>query len=143
MTGIASGSKGEKTALLDSFGIAALCERILTGTSQADIASETGVSQGTLVAWIAADPERSARVREARLSAARHFDERAEQVLIAAADPFALAKARELASHYRWKASKSNPREYGDKIEIDQKTTITDLTEEQLDAKLARLLIAG
>ncbi|MCY1243810.1 hypothetical protein D9M72_568450 [compost metagenome] len=54
-----------------------------------------------------------------------------------------MAKARELASHFRWKASKANPREYGEKLEIDQKTTITDLTEEQLDAKLARLLEAG
>jgi hypothetical protein len=134
---------GEAQAKLDEYGIDALCEALLTGTSQAAIAGASGVSQSALVRWIAADPERSARVREARITAARHFDERAEQVLKDAADPFELAKARELASHYRWKASKSNPREYGDKIEIDQKTTITDLTEEQLDAKLARLLAAG
>ena len=82
-------------------------------------------------------------MREARIAAARTFDEMAEAELRGATDPFGLAEARELASHYRWKASKSNPREYGDKLEIDQRTTITDLTEEQLDAKLARLLNAG
>lgn len=134
---------GEAQEKLDAYGIDALCDDLLTGVSQASIAKASGVSQSALVRWIAADPERSARVREARIAAARHFDECAEQVLKDASDSFGLAKARELASHYRWKASKSNPREYGDKIEIDQKTTVTDLTEEQLDAKLARLLAAG
>jgi len=133
-------AKGDKLAACDSLGIEALCEKLIAGDSQTKIAQDIGVSIATLSNWIAADAERSARAREARIAAARSFDEMAEQVLLNAKDGFGLAKARELASHYRWKASKSNPREYGDKIEIDQKTTITSLTEEQLDAKLARLL---
>lgn len=128
---------------LNSFGIDKLCDRLASGESQRVICQELDVGVARLSAWIAADPDRSARVREARIAAARSFDEMAEAELRAAADPFGLAKARELASHYRWKASKSNPREYGDKLEIDQRTTITDLTEEQLDAKLTRLLNAG
>lgn len=135
-------AKGDKLALCDAMGIEDLCERLIAGESQRAIAESIGVSQATLINWIAADPERSAHAREARIAAARSFDEKAEQFLIDAGDPFELAKARELASHYRWKASKSNPREYGDKMEIEQKTTITDLTEEQLDAKLAFLLAA-
>jgi hypothetical protein len=135
--------KGEKLAALDALGIDALCELLLIGTSQTEIASQSGVSLGTLINWIAADPERSARAREARIAASRSFDEMAEQELRSASDPFTLAKARELASHYRWKASKANPKEYGDKVEIEQRTTVTDLTEEQLDAKLAKLLAAG
>lgn len=136
-------AKGDKLAACDALGIDALCEKLIAGDSQTKIAKDIGVSIATLCNWIAGDPERSARAREARIAAARSFDEMAEQVLVDASDPFGLAKARELASHYRWKASKSNPREYGDKIEIDQRTTITDLTEEQLDAKLARLINAG
>lgn len=131
------------TETIDAIGVDALCDRLCAGESQTAIAESLGVGIATLSRWIAADPERSARVREARIAAARTFDEMAEAELRAAADPFGLAKARELASHYRWKASKSNPREYGEKIEIDQRTTITDLTEEQLDAKLTRLLNAG
>lgn len=142
-TNATNAKKGEKLAALDQFGIDALCEKLLIGTSQTEIAQTVGVSLGTLINWIAADPDRSARAREARISASRSFDEMAERELRSASDPFSLAKARELASHYRWKASKANPREYGEKVEIEQRTTITDLTEEQLDAKLAKLLAAG
>lgn len=131
------------TETIDALGVDALCDRLCAGESQTAIAESLGVGIATLSRWIAADPERSARVREARIAAARTFDEMAEAELRAAADPFALAKARELASHYRWKASKSNPREYGEKIEIDQKTTLTDLTEDQINARLARLINAS
>ena len=131
------------TKTIDALGVDALCDRLCAGESQTAIADSLKVGIATLSRWMAADPERSARVREARIAAARTFDEMAEAELRGATNPFGLAKARELASHYRWKASKLNPREYGDKLEIDQRTTITDLTEEQLDAKLARLLTAG
>jgi len=128
---------------LDALGIDEVCDRLVGGESQTAIAQSAGVHVATLCRWLAADPQRSARAREARLASAASFADMAAQKLESAADAFELAKARELASHYRWKASKANPREFGEKIEIDQKTTITDLTEEQLDAKLARLLAAG
>lgn len=124
---------------LDQLGVEWLCNQIIDGQSQTSIAQSVGVSLATLSNWIAADIERSARVREARIASSRAYDEKAEQALMDATDPFELAKARELASHYRWKASKTNPKEYGERVEIDQKTSITDLTEEQLDAKLAAL----
>lgn len=128
------------TEKLDQLGVDALCDRICAGESQTAIARDLDIGVATLCRWIAADVERSARVREARISAARSFDDLAEYELRSAADTFELAKARELASHYRWKASKADPRGYGEKIEIDQKTTLTDLTEEQINAKLAKLL---
>lgn len=128
------------TEKLDQLGVDALCDRICAGESQTAIARDLGIGVATLCRWIAADVERSARVREARISAARSFDDMAEYELRSAGDAFELAKARELASHYRWKASKADPRGYGEKIEIDQKTTLTDLTEEQINAKLAKLL---
>lgn len=136
-------AKGDKLAACDAMGVDSLCERIISGRSQTGIAADIGVSSATLIAWIAADPDRSARVRESRLSSATTWSDKAESVLENATDAFGLAKARELASHYRWKASKTNPGEYGDKIAIDQRTTITDLTEEQIDAKLSKYLNQG
>jgi transcriptional regulator with XRE-family HTH domain len=136
-------AKGSKTAKLDEIGIDEICDRIVAGDSQSQIAADAGVSIALLSAWLGANPERSARAREARIAAARQFDEKAEAELRAASDPFTLARARELAQHYRWKASKASPKEYGDKIEIDQKTTLVDLTDEQLDARLAQLIAAG
>lgn len=131
--------KGQKLASCDAMGIEKLCEDLIAGKSQTEIAASIGVSLATLINWIAADPERSAHAREARTASASSFSDLATAEIRAAKNKFQLAKARELASHFRWKASKANPREFGEKIEIDQRTTVTDLTEEQLDARLAAL----
>ena len=133
-------AKGDQLKKCDDFGLDEIADRLMTGETQTSIAGVMGVSQATLINWIAASPERSARAREARTIAASTFADMAEAVLLDATDHFGITRARELASHYRWKASKANPREYGDKIEIDQKTTIVDLTDEQLDAKLISLI---
>lgn len=133
----------DPTARLDAFGVDAMCEQICAGVSQTAIAKKLDVGIATLCRWIAGDLERSARVREARIAAARTFDDKAEQVLQGAKNAFQLAKARELASHYRWKASKFSPREFGERIEVENRTTITDLTDDQLNARLAQLAATG
>ena len=48
----------------------------------------------------------------------------AEAELRNASDPFELARARELASHYRWKASKADPGQFGDKLETTHKGNV-------------------
>ena len=104
---------------IDAFGLAALCEAILQPKPQRAIAEDLGVSPGSLVAWIAADPERSARVREARAQTALMWDDKATHVIEEAKDQFELAKAKELAHHYRWRAAKIAPKEYGDKVDLN------------------------
>jgi hypothetical protein len=133
--------KGAKLAACDAYGIDKICEQLIAGESQTDIASEIGVSIQTLIAWIAAvdHPERSARAREARTFAARTYADMAESELRAANDPFKLAKARELASHFRWKASKADPGVFGDKSTVDLNATI-ELKPEQIDERLAALM---
>ena len=96
------------------------------GLSQVKIAKSIGVDNERLHSWLAADPQRSARAREARADSARHWDDQAEKVLTEADEtvPGSIAKARELASHYRWRAKCYLPREYGDKQEVDHTGTI-------------------
>jgi hypothetical protein len=53
------------------------------------------------------------------MAAAAAYDEQAEQELRSATDLFQLAKARELAQHLRWRASKINPKAYGDRLEVE------------------------
>lgn len=103
---------------LEAFGIDAVCAAILHPKAMHAIAEEIGVSQGSLVAWIGADPERSARAREARVQTAQMWDEKATLTIETAGDQFELSRARELAQHYRWRASKIAPRDYGDKVAI-------------------------
>lgn len=104
---------------LDAIGVEAICDRIGNGKSLTAIAMESGVSVGSLFAWIAADSERSACVRETRTRMASYWEEKAESCIADAADEFELKKARELAHHYRWRAAKIAPREYGDKLEVN------------------------
>lgn len=84
----------------------------------ADMAKEAGVSVGQFYVWIDSTPEFAARAREARKSMARFWDDKAQQEIESARDPFALAKAKELAHHYRWRASKIAPKEYGEKVAV-------------------------
>jgi hypothetical protein len=104
---------------LDAFGIDALVEAILSPLPQHEIARQVGVSPASLVEWIAADGERLARAREARAQTALMWDDKATAVIEEAQDQFELAKAKELAHHYRWRASKIAPREYGDKVDLN------------------------
>ncbi len=105
-------------AKCDEFGTDALCAALADGQSLTSLAAEIGVSIGTLLAWVADDDDRSARAREARTLAARLWDEKAERGIAEASDPFELARAKELAHHYRWRSSKHAPKDYGDKLEL-------------------------
>ncbi|RTL33033.1 MAG: hypothetical protein EKK47_02490 [Burkholderiales bacterium] len=102
---------------LDKLGIAWFCDRIIGGASITALAKAAGVSRGSLINWLAADPERQRLAHDARRLSASAFDDKAETVLLEANDKFELAKAKELAHHYRWRASKISP-EYGDRQEL-------------------------
>lgn len=104
---------------LDSYGLTQLCSAIMDGKSLTFIADEAGSSLTRLLAWIGADAERSARVREARQAMAKVWDEKAEQRIESALDEFGLKKAKELAHHYRWRSAKVSPLEYGDKVSLE------------------------
>lgn len=109
--------KGYAQCVLDAVGVDAICEGIGEGKSLTAIAKYHGVSIGTLLMWVDRDTERSARVHEARSLMARHWEEEAERVIVDASSEFELKKARELAHHYRWRASRIRPGEFGDKVD--------------------------
>ena len=105
---------------LDEFGVDAICAAVSDGTSLTAISAQVGVSIGSLLTWINADAERSARVADVRRHTAWYWDERAQTVIEAAkADPVEMSRARELASHFRWRASKISPA-YGDRVQQQQ-----------------------
>lgn len=99
----------------------AAIEKIEGGSSVAQMAEAVGISRSALWRWLNADEGRSARVTRARQLSAAAWDEKAERGIREASDPFELSRAKELAHHYRWRASKIAPKDYGDKTE----TTLT------------------
>lgn len=118
---------GEAQAALAALGMDAICQAIQDGKSMRDISASVGVSVGSLAAWLAADPERSARAREARRITAQIHEEDAARAIEEAKDMFELARAREIAQHKRWRASKIDPKNYGDKLELagDKESPLT------------------
>lgn len=132
--------KADAREKLDKYGIDAVCDWISGGESMTTIAGKAGVSIGSMLTWLNADPERSARAKEARIGTAKYWDEKAEVGIAEASDPFELSKAKELAHHYRWRASKIAPKDYGDKLELAGEIGVNRLTDEQVDARLAALL---
>lgn len=116
-----AGSPGNAPAQdkLDELGIDALCDMIERDESYSDISEQIGVSEPVICRWIAADPERSARVRESRIKSANSCDTKAEKALEAIASNAQqgeITRQRELASHYRWRARVRDPRQYGEKV---------------------------
>ena len=65
------------------------------------------------------------------------FEERAEQELRSARTPFQLAKARELAAHWRWRAKAVNPRQYGERVDMNTTMTVREVSDSELIAKMA------
>lgn len=113
------------------------------GSSLRSACKDAGVSVSVFLRWVDADKELQEQYARAR---ARLLDMQAEE-LEAIGDQAANAETavqvaglRLKADNRKWLLSKLAPKKYGDKLEIDQKTTLTDLTEDQLNARLARLL---
>lgn|GEM_PF-2620176 len=124
-----------------------VCERIAAGETYTAIAADYGKTHGALSLWLAAEANRSARAREAAGYAARVWDEEAEAGIRAATDVLTLGKARELAQHLRWRASKLSPA-YADrsKVEVGGAVGVFDaaqaLTPEQLQ-RVAQAVLEG
>lgn len=124
---------------LSAVGIDAICQMILDGVMITQIAEKLGVGKATLLSWIAADTDRSARAREARSLSAVLYEEKAQRGIEEACDMFELSKAKEMAHHFRWKAAKINPRDYGEKQQIEL-NDVTPRTQDQVDTELAKLV---
>jgi hypothetical protein len=131
---------GQTQKLLDRIGIEALCAEIRAGKTKRALCAELTVAVNSLDQWLAANKEREAPWRAARRESAQAWDELAGEVIQAARNDFQLRKARELGHHYRWRARMINPIEYGDKIEVEQRTTVSDLSEKQIDTRLEALI---
>lgn len=99
--------------------------RIEAGEMLTAIAKSLGVDRANFNAWLKADKLRSARAHDARVSASAAWDEKAEQGIADAEDPFELSKAKEMAHHYRWRASKIAPKVYGDKLDVTATVGVT------------------
>jgi hypothetical protein len=108
-----STKKRKSPVAVPEIDIELICNSLLDGKTITAISHDLKITRSALERHISTNEGDSARVRDARCQAASFWDEAAEKLLSDAKDPFELSRARELAQHYRWRASKIAPREYG------------------------------
>lgn len=124
---------------LDAMGVEAIADMIVNGMTLSAIAKSLKIDRASLYKWIVASADREKEIARARIAAAQAWDEKAEEVINGARSKIALARSRELAHHYRWRARISDPKAYGEKLEIEQHTTVSDLSDDALAARLEEL----
>jgi len=116
--------------LLASHDTNELCDLIeRKDLSLQGIAEAWGCTKRQLQLWIDGDPQRAQRAREARENAADWCDREAEKVLRDLkpdATVAEVARARELAQHYRWRARVRNPATHGEKVQVAHNHTLLD-----------------
>ena len=98
-----------------------IIEMIIDGKSYREIANAYKVGLGTLHSYTSI-PEHSARVREALQISANTYDDEALEVLKNCdGTKEEISRAKEIAQHLRWRASKRNPKQFGNQIDITSK----------------------
>jgi transposase len=112
-------SKGEYTmSKIDQIIIDDFIDYIHEGLTYRQISEKFDVKLSTLADFVA-KPEHSARVKAALQSSADTYTDKAEQILIEAKSTLVeIQRAKELSQFYRWKASKRNPKVFGDKVDV-------------------------
>lgn len=126
--------------------VQAILTAMEAGESLRKACEARNLAPSTFMGWVAEDAELSehyTRAREAMLDRQAEELEEIGERAAQAETAVQVAGLRLLADNRKWLLSKLAPKKYGDKLEIEQRTTLTDLTEEQLDARLAKLLAAG
>jgi len=114
----AKARKAAKSRPKRELNINEIIEQIVDGQTFRQMAKTFNVPLSTLHDFIS-KTEHSARARAAlELSAAQYADKGEEVLKKAKGNSVEISRARELAQHYRWMASKRNPHKFGDKIDM-------------------------
>lgn len=134
---------------IEAVGIEAICERIANSESLRSIAESIGVSQGSVIVWLAEFPEQYARAREFQADALADeimaiADESAMDTYVdengnTRTNQEVVARSRLRVDSRKWIASKFKPKMYGEKLNLDGEFKVQNLTEEQILSRLSAL----
>ena len=107
-----------------------ICEKIANGRSLRSICAEDGMpTTSTVCKWLIENKEFSEQYARAREKQADYFAEEIIEIADSAeAESAAVAKAKLQIDARKWAASKIAPKKYGDKQEIDVKSSDGSMT---------------
>lgn len=121
--------------------IEAVLESVSTGVSVRKSCEAAGVKVTTLLTWITKDQslrEQYARARE--LQADALADEILDISDEAASSSEAVQRNKLRVDTRKWSAARLRPQVWGEKVSMDHKHTFTDETDDELRARIARLM---
>ena len=119
------------------------------GSTKLQAIAYSGRQWSTLQRWVADDSHIitdetgrtetfASRLARARLISAEGYADKAQvEVEQADSDNWQVAKLR--SDYYKWRAAMANPKEYGDRKQVDTSITVRMLPPEERDRALARL----
>lgn len=127
---------------LDAIGIEAICAYVAGGESLRSWAIINGFANVTVTDWIAADSKRAEHYARAREDRADFVFESLDDVsgaAIVAKNAVQVAGLRLKSDNIKWKLARMNAKKYGDRLNLDAEVKVTDMTDEQVNAKLAEI----
>jgi transcriptional regulator with XRE-family HTH domain len=128
---------------LQAVGIEEITSRIEAGESQRSIAQDIGCDVATLNRWLHADPQRSARAKQAMSESAEAWlDNGLRYLLEAPADMAEIGRAKALAQECARRAAVRNPA-YRDKVDHTYAGQITHSVEQMSRAQLEQIAAQG
>lgn len=145
-TGIGDGVQGRPPVerdKVDAYGLPAVLQWLIEGNTLISLSREIGVDSSVLGQWIRMDEGRVRDVEQARILGAEGCDERGLQALKELrpdATKGEIAQAMELAKHWRWRAEKRDPRQYGTRTNIDLSPTFESMSDQALNREIVGIL---
>jgi transcriptional regulator with XRE-family HTH domain len=120
---------------IEAVGEDGIIDMIFEGKTQTEVAATLGIGVSRLNVWLHANPERSARAREAMAASAEAWLDRGFDALNSAPpDAQEIARARAIEQHCARRAAIRNPKQYGDKIETTHKGNVSFIASSQDEA---------
>lgn len=117
---------------------ATICQQIAGGKSLREICEAEGMpSRETVRVWLAEDGTFSGQYAQAREEQADFY---ADEIVSIADEAKDANLARVRIDARKWKASKLDPKRYGDKLDLNHSGSVSMLSEEQLESRVAQLL---
>ncbi|QZN94120.1 DNA packaging protein [Symbiopectobacterium purcellii] len=119
-----------------------ICSLLMVGESLRSICKRQGMPVlSTVTLWLSKHEEFSVQYARAREIQAEVLAEDAMNIADAAVeDSAAVAKARLQVDARKWYASKVAPKKYGDRIQHEQRITLADRTDEEIDKRIQELI---
>lgn len=121
-----------------------ICDAISEGVPLREICREPGMpAWRTVYVWMGADAEFDAAIARARGLGADAIaeeslsivDAKPERTMTGAVDPGSVAHAKLRAEHRLKLLAKWHPKKYGDKLEIDQTTTVLNMSDDEIERR--------